>query len=432
VELSGVKLGVVILSPVSDLVMADIISRNVIKQAGRAKEKILQNLGKADKTKDEIFEEHLQNFNTQQVHSTRLHKDINNYLRSIRAMQTASKNLMETLSDIYEKEWVGQESLAVEAQNSEMLWSDLTHKLTDQVVIPLNTYQAQFPEVRRKIEKRGRKLTDYDSERHAVQHLQNNPNRNEAKFVRAKEQMENAKRTYEVLNSELHDELPNLHDSRILFLVANMQTLFAAEEVFHSETSKVYGELETTVNKLSKAAKKGTLPRKTLPKPQPITNYVSNDVIGLKSSSTFPPSSEKGDIPDNLKNEKFTHTGHSTGAINRNVNDNETCPTKDYETVEIKRDNGKLISGQSGQGRDLYEIPSGATTDNLSPGVLYQVKGVYKYGAEDADELNFEIGDVIDVIEYEDPEEQEEGWLTGIKKSTGQKGLFPANFTKPI
>ena len=28
---------------------------------------ILQNLGKADKTTDEIFEEHLMNFNTQQV-----------------------------------------------------------------------------------------------------------------------------------------------------------------------------------------------------------------------------------------------------------------------------------------------------------------------------------------------------------------------------
>ena len=58
-------------------------------------------------------------------------------------------------------------------------------------------------------------------------------------LFRAKESMENAKRTYEMLNSELHDELPALYDSRVLFLVTNMQTLFAAEEVFHSETSKV-------------------------------------------------------------------------------------------------------------------------------------------------------------------------------------------------
>ena len=34
------------------------------------------------------------------------------------AMQTASKNLMETLSDIYEKEWVGQDMLYVQVNGS--------------------------------------------------------------------------------------------------------------------------------------------------------------------------------------------------------------------------------------------------------------------------------------------------------------------------
>lgn len=48
----------------------------------------------------------------------------------------------------------------------------------------------------------------------------------------------------------------------------------------------------------------------------------------------------------------------------------------------------------------------GATTDNLPPGVLYRVKATYKYTREDVDELSFEVGDVIRVIEYEDPEEQ--------------------------
>jgi hypothetical protein len=33
---------------------------------------ILQNLGKADKTTDEIFEEHLHNFNTQQVRKAKV------------------------------------------------------------------------------------------------------------------------------------------------------------------------------------------------------------------------------------------------------------------------------------------------------------------------------------------------------------------------
>merc|ERR1712122_180012 len=128
--------------------------------------------------------------------------------------------------------------------------------------------------MRKKIEKRGGKLIDYDKERHNVQTLQTNPNRNEAKFARAREQMESAKRTYEILNSESHDELPALYDSRVLFLVTNMQTLFAAEEVFHSETAKVYSELEAIIDKLAKEVQKGTLPRKTFPKPAPVTNSI--------------------------------------------------------------------------------------------------------------------------------------------------------------
>ena len=51
-------------------------------------------------------------------------------------------------------------------------------------------------------------------------------------------------------------------------------------------------------------------------------------------------------------------------------------------------------------------IGLGATTDNLPPGVLYRVRATYKYTAEDDDELALEVGDIVQVIEYEDPEEQ--------------------------
>ncbi len=45
---------------------------------------LLQNLGKADKTTDEIFEEHRLNFNQQEANATRLQKDISNYIRCIK------------------------------------------------------------------------------------------------------------------------------------------------------------------------------------------------------------------------------------------------------------------------------------------------------------------------------------------------------------
>lgn len=80
----------------------------------------------------------------------------------------------------------------------------------------------------------------------------------------------------------------------------------------------------------------------------------------------------------------------------------------------------------------FFRVILGATTDNLPAGVLYRVKATYKYNREDMDELSFDVGEIIQVVEYDDPEEQEEGWLMGIKETTMEKGMFPANFTRPL
>lgn len=66
----------------------------------------------------------------------------------ISAVQAASKTLMDALNEIYESQWTGHDLLYVQAQNLDMLWQDFTHKLADQVLVPLNTYQSQFPEMR--------------------------------------------------------------------------------------------------------------------------------------------------------------------------------------------------------------------------------------------------------------------------------------------
>lgn len=66
-------------------------------------------------------------------------------------VQTASKTLMEAIGDIYESQWSGHDLLYMQTQSIEMLWQDFSHKLADQVLIPLNTYQSQFPEMRVRI-----------------------------------------------------------------------------------------------------------------------------------------------------------------------------------------------------------------------------------------------------------------------------------------
>uniref|UniRef100_A0A8C2KCY7 Bridging integrator 1a n=2 Tax=Cyprinus carpio TaxID=7962 RepID=A0A8C2KCY7_CYPCA len=65
------------------------------------------------------------------------------------------------------------------------------------------------------------------------------------------------------------------------------------------------------------------------------------------------------------------------------------------------------------------------------------VKTMHDYNATDSDELELKAGDVVLVMSYENPEEQDEGWLMGVRESDwvqnkdlGKKGVFPENFTQ--
>ncbi|CAG9857144.1 unnamed protein product [Phyllotreta striolata] len=437
-----------------------LLAKSVQKHAGRAKEKLLQNLGKVDRTADEIFDEHLQNFQRQQNAANRLQKEFSNYIRCIRACQVASKSLLEAVGETYESQWTGHDLLYVQTQSVDMLWQDFSHKLADQVLLPLNTYQAQFPEMRKKIDKRGRKLVDYDSQRHNFQALQTNAKRrDEAKLAKGRECLEEAKRTYEMLNSELHDELPALHDSRVLFLVTNLQSLFNAEHTFHEESAKVFGELEAIVDKLATDSQRGSYSLKkttngttagSLPRPTTLSNKIkdltvedainsnrTDDPASLpppaktpESSAPSTPSKTTPDSPPKSPANGTAATPPRSPSPSSPVPPNAAAASRPASAAAADvaaapgTNNAKMV-------QELYDIPVGASTDNLPPGVLYRVKATYKYNREDVDELSFEVGEVIAVVEYDDPEEQEEGWLMGVKDN-GEKGMFPANFTRPL
>ncbi|CAO1316606.1 unnamed protein product [Diamesa hyperborea] len=488
------------------------------KYAGRAKEKILQNLGKVDRTADEIFDEHLNNFQLQQNSANRLQKEFNNYIRCIRAVQVASKTLMEAMTEVYEPQWSGSEALYAQASSIEVLWQDFSHKLGDQVLIPLNTYTAQFPEMRKKIDKRGRKLVDYDGQRHSFQNLQANAakRKDDVKLTKGREQLEEAKRTYEMLNTELHDELPALYDSRILFLVTNLQTLYASEQMFHNETSKIYAELEAIVDKLATESQRGSYTLKKLTSassPSPTSssnsptpyeqhqsqsqlqtqakqddteqqqyqnqesmgisepsyqnaaalnmnnninnNNVNEDENSAKRSSTITNNNNDSLEQINVKTDSTPATIITTNIIptapatptpagtDQKLNINNSNNNISKNNIINNNNNNAIISNNHTKTNNnnnsnnnmeelLYDIPVGATTTDLPAGVLYRVKATYKYVREDADELSFEVGDTIQVIEYDDPEDQEEGWLMGTKEGSDEKGMFPANFTRPM
>lgn len=418
--------------------MADIKGGSFIKvyqkHAGRAKERLLQNFGKADKTTDEIFDEYVNNFSKQQTAVLKLQKEVKNYHHCLKAMQAASKTLMETICDLYEPNWVSYDQVQVKAQILDTQWEEFCSRLNDQVINPLADYLVQFPEVSNKISKRRRKLLDYDGCRHHIQNLeQNSKKREEAKIAKAKEQLEEARNLYELINSELHEQLPALYDSRVSFFISNLQCLFIAEAKFHTESSKLFAQLNDVLEQLALENQKGSYStRKPAYEPDRAVLSSQNEEEAeeshLKSNGE---STEK--VPEKIEKVVKEDPVVPPAPSNDRVNDEEENENK----VEVQASDKSEPTDASAPVHS-QEVPSealedGATsTSELPPGVLYRVKATYKYVAEDSDELSFESGEIINVVEFDDPEEQEEGWLMGYKDDDPKKGLFPANFTRPI
>ncbi|XP_026157633.1 myc box-dependent-interacting protein 1b [Mastacembelus armatus] len=133
--------------------------------------------------------------------------------------------------------------------------------------------------------------------------------------------------------------------------------------------------------------------------------------------------------------------------LSQNLND---IMTKLEEQRQLKKDG--TAAAKTGDGAKSDEVnhsdsassaPKSAVTNGsdgeLPPGFLYKVMTVHDYTATDGDELELKIGDVVLVLAFDNPEEQDDGWLLGLKEShwlqkkdVSAKGVFPENFTQKV
>ncbi|XP_072324407.1 myc box-dependent-interacting protein 1 [Scyliorhinus torazame] len=246
-----------------------------------SKFQVLQKLGKADETKDEQFEHCVQNFNRQLNEGSKLQKDLRTYLTAVKAMHEATKKLSELLEEMYEPDWVGREDIHSISEDTDLLWTDYHQKLVDQALLTLDTYLGQFPDIKTRIAKRGRKLVDYDSARHHYESLQGAKKKDDVKIAKpvsllekaapqwcqgklvahivaqsnllrnqAEEEFLKAQKVFEEINIDLQEELPSLWNSRVGFYVNTFQSIAGLEETFHKEMSKLNQNLGDSMNQL--------------------------------------------------------------------------------------------------------------------------------------------------------------------------------------
>ncbi|XP_055966251.1 myc box-dependent-interacting protein 1 isoform X6 [Sorex fumeus] len=467
-------------------VTAGKIASNVQKKLTRAQEKVLQKLGKADETKDEQFEQCVQNFNKQLTEGTRLQKDLRTYLASVKAMHEASKKLNECLQEVYEPDWPGRDEANKIAENNDLLWLDYHQKLVDQALLTMDTYLGQFPDIKSRIAKRGRKLVDYDSARHHYESLQTAKKKDEAKIAKpvsllekaapqwcqgklqahlvaqtnllrnqAEEELIKAQKVFEEMNVDLQEELPSLWNSRVGFYVNTFQSIAGLEENFHKEMSKLNQNLNDVLVGLEKQNGSNTFTVKAQPSenapakgnspsPPPDGSPAATPEIRVNHEpepATTPgaalPKSPSQSIPWDLW--EPTEAAEVAGGTQAAAGAQEPGETAASEAASSSLP-AVVVETFSATVNGTVEGSSGPGRLDLPPGFMFKVQAQHDYTATDTDELQLKAGDVVLVIPFQNPEEQDEGWLMGVKESDWNqhkelekcRGVFPENFTERV
>ncbi|XP_021381841.2 myc box-dependent-interacting protein 1 isoform X14 [Taeniopygia guttata] len=433
-------------------VTAGKIASNVQKKLTRAQEKVLQKLGKADETKDEQFEQCVQNFNKQLSEGTRLQKDLRTYLASVKAMHEASKKLTECLQEVYEPDWPGRDDTNKIAENNDLLWTDFHQKLVDQALLTMDTYLGQFPDIKSRIAKRGRKLVDYDSARHHFEALQTAKKKDETKIAKAEEELVKAQKVFEEMNVDLQEELPSLWNSRVGFYVNTFQSIAGLEENFHKEMSKLNQNLHDVLLGLDKQYSGNAFPVKA--QPSDSTPAKANKSPSPPPDGTPISSPETKTVNHELEPSSLEAPGAS-------------IPKSPSQPAEAARAGAEAAGSEAAAGAEASKteadsgssslpavvvetfpatvngtVEGGASSEraDMPPGFLFKVQAMHDYTATDTDELQLKAGDVVLVIPFENPEEQDEGWLMGVKESDWIqhkeldqcRGVFPENFTERV
>lgn len=424
------------------------VKSKLIKNFGRTKEKILQGMGKTDRTSDENFDVYVQNFESQHAQANKLSKELNKYLNCLRETQKSSKAFYDTLRETYEADWPASDLFAEQIEHLEIKWAEYLAKLHTDVQLPLISYLNEFPEHKKKIEKRYNRLLDYDNARHTLQNAEHKTSKkigqnahstinntsagssssssstasnNHAttdqltKLTKLKIDLEDKQHVYEDLNQTLCLALPVLYENRLKFYSSMFQTFFHTETTFHSDCVEAKSKLDDICEKLSIET----------------SQMRTEQAVEMDSEieHNLPPiDSDPTDNNDYSTDENELDNSPKTNSITEFAPNLNSEPVSGVRPVEQSTSMiySYLVDRISETSQDERRIQSEK--------FLYKVKATYRYDPKEIDELAFDKEDVIAVVDGTESEKEDldEGWLIGIHELSNKRGLFPENFTKKI
>ncbi|XP_004572521.1 amphiphysin isoform X7 [Maylandia zebra] len=163
------------------------------------------------------------------------------------------------------------------------------------------------------------------------------------------------------------------------------------------------------------------------------------------ASTVVSPGSEQAEVSE-IPSAEQAKTSPSEAASSENMpipsvviepaSSNEGDDDRDADIISPTAisDNGVTTENQN-----IKHISPSGGASGLPDDFLYKVETIHDFEAANSDELDLKRGDVVLVVPTASVEDQDAGWLTGIKESDwltfgagAQKGLFPENFTQHL
>jgi len=212
------------------------------KSVNRAGTTLLQKTGQIERTVDREFAEEEAKYKIYEKECQALQKDGKAYWDAMRAMTAAQARIGDTVDIFYGAADLNSET-AMAGHAYKRCVDDLDSSFTKEMDAPFRTTISEplgkmcsyFPVVNDHINKRNKKLLDYDSARSKLRKLIDKPSEDPTKLPRAQQEHDEAKEVFDLLNDMLISELPQLLDLRVPYFDPSFEAMIRMQAKFAEE-----------------------------------------------------------------------------------------------------------------------------------------------------------------------------------------------------
>lgn len=221
------------------------------KSVNRAGTTLMQKTGQIERTEDREFADETAKFKAYEKEVLALQKDSKAFLDGMRAIASTQVKLAETIDIFYgaaDRMSDGAMAAAAYRRSTEELEGVVTNQIDaayrSTVLEPAGKMVAYFPAINSLIEKRNKKLLDYDAARSRLRKLEGKPDNDPTRLPRAEKEHEDAKEVFDIMNEQLVTELPQFLDLRVPYFDPSFEAMIRIQSKFAEEGYEKLGGVQ--------------------------------------------------------------------------------------------------------------------------------------------------------------------------------------------